>query len=160
MGQAVDDHHVRQLGTQLVVGFRFLAFLGVGELLGFLHRVGGEEGRVVAALAHGQGNEALVCHFVFATIGDQHFGRDLGFQLTEGFEQVHRQVLDCATALGTDDVRAPAVLGEAFGQAGGQQVGCVAPQVMLVVRRYVFLVVEAAHRVFGGIVRYPQQEAW
>ena len=159
MRQAVHDHHVRQLRTQLVVGFRFFAFLGVRELLGFLYRVGREERCVVTALTHGQGDEAFVSHFVFATVGDQHLGRNLGFQLAEGFERVNRKIFHRTTALRADDVRAPAVLREAFGQACRQQVGGVAPQVMLVVAGHVFLVVEAAYRVFRGIIRHTQQEA-
>src|SRR5690606_40740389 len=61
--------------------------------------------------------------------------------------------------LRADDVRAPAVAGEALGQAGGHRVGGVAPQVVLVAAGDVLLVDEALHRVFLGIVGRAQQEA-
>ena len=60
VSQTIDDHHVRQLGAKPVVQLRDLALGADAKGLGFLHRAGGEERRIVAALAHGQGDKALL----------------------------------------------------------------------------------------------------
>src|SRR5690606_41789339 len=119
-----------------------------------LHRVGREERRVVATLAHGQGDKAFFGQFLFTTIGDQHFGRNLGFQLTKRFKGVYRQVFYRTAALRTDDVRAPAVFGEAVGQTGGQQVGRFASPVVFVIAGHVYFVVEASHRHSWRVISY------
>jgi hypothetical protein len=73
---------------------------------------------------------------------------------------VQRQVFDRATALWANDVRAPAELGEAVGQAASKSVGGVAPQVMLVAVGHVFLVNKGFDGVVFWIVGVAQQEAW
>src|SRR3990167_4447193 len=159
VGQTVDDEHVRQLGAELVVQFGGLAFFADAEELRLLRRVGGEERGVVTAFAHGQGDKAFFGQLVFTTVGDQYFGRNLGFDLAHAFEVVQRQVFYRATALRADDVRAPAELGEAVGQLGSEGVGGVAPQVMLVAVGDVHFVDEGLHRVVFWIVRVAQEEA-
>ncbi|MNH42924.1 hypothetical protein D3C79_1047200 [compost metagenome] len=71
------------MGAKLVVGLGLQALSGFREVLGFLHRVGGEERRVIAVFAHGQGDEAFFSQLEFLAIGDQHFGRDLRLQLAQ-----------------------------------------------------------------------------
>ncbi len=159
VGQTVDDEHVRQLGAQLVVQLGGLAFFADAEELRLLRRVGGEERGVVAALAHGQGDKAFFRKFIFATVGNQHLGGDLGLDLAHALEVVQRQVFHRATALRADDVRAPAELGEAVGQTAGEGVGGIAPQVVLVAVGHVFLIDEGLHRVVFRVVRVAQQKA-
>ena len=119
MGQPVDDEQIGQLGTQFVIGLCLEPLRGFREMLGLLYRVGREERGVVAVFAHGQGDETLFGQFEFLAVGYQHFGRNLGLQLTQGFVQVNRQVFDGTARLWADDVRAPAVAGEAVVDAAG-----------------------------------------
>ena len=72
---------------------------------------------------------------------------------------VQRQIFNRATALWTDDVWAPAELGEAVSQAGSESERGVAPQVVLVALRNAFFVDEAAHWVLDWIIGVAQQEA-
>ena len=81
-------------------------------------------------------------------------------QLTQRFVQVHRQVFYSAARLWADNVRTPAVTGEAFSQPSGHQKGGIAPQVMVVLAVNRFVVAETAHRVFQAVVRGAQQKAW
>ncbi|MNO77638.1 hypothetical protein D3C76_687540 [compost metagenome] len=159
VGQAVDDEQVGQLGAELVIQLRGLAFLADAEELRLLHRVGGEERGVVAALAHGQGDEAFLGQFVLAAVGDQYLGGDLGLDLAHALEVVQRQVFHRAAALRADDVRAPAEPGEGIGQLAGEGERGVAPQVVLVVVGDVLLVDEGLHRVVFRVVRVAQEEA-
>ena len=95
-----------------------MPFLALPEVLRLLAGVGREEGGVVRSLAHGQGDEALLGELELAPLGDQDLGRDLLLGRAHRLVHVERQVLDRAAALRADDVRAPAVLGEAVGRAG------------------------------------------
>ncbi|MNL00937.1 hypothetical protein D3C87_1213890 [compost metagenome] len=158
VGKTVDDKQVRQLGAELVVGLGFLAFAGLGEVFRFLHRVRREERRVVAVFTHGQRDEPGFSQLELLAIGNQYFGRNLGLQLAEGLVQMHRQIIHRATGLRANDVRTPAVAGEAVGDPRSHQERGVAPQVTVVVAVNGFVIAEAAGRVVVSAVRRAQQE--
>ena len=69
------------------------------------------------------------------------------------------KVLDGAARLRPDDVRAPAVFGEAVGQLGGERESRVAPQVIVGLSVGAFLIVERFDRHGVGTVGNAQQEA-
>ena len=158
MGQTVDDEHVRQLGAQAMIELFLLGFFTVAKVLGFLHGIGREERSIITALAHGERNKALFSQFELAAVRNQDFRWHLGLQIPHGFVHMHRQILDCATTLRTDDVRAPAVLREGIAQTGCKRECSVAPQVIFVADTDIFRVVEALGRIFLRVIGLTQQE--
>ena len=156
--QTVDHEHVGQLGAELVVELGLLAFLAVAEELRLLHRVGREERGVVAVLAHGQRDETLLGELELASFRNQHFGGNLVLHLTHRFVGVDRQIVDRTAALRTNDVGAPAVIGEAVGQTRGESESGIAPQEVVATGAHVFLVIEFLDRHGLRTVRQTQQE--
>ena len=108
--------------------------------------------------AHGQGDETFFGQFEFPPLGNQDFGGYLGLDGAHGLVLVQRQVFHGAAALGADDVGAPAVFGEAVGDAGGKGKGGIAPSVVFMAGGYLFLVVEALDRLGVRPVGEAQQE--
>ena len=117
MRQAADHKHVRQLRAELVIELGFFAFLAVAKELGFLRGVGRKERRVVAVLAHRQGDKALLSQFKLAPLRDQHLSGDFVLQLTHRLVGVHRQVFDRTATLRPNHVGTPAVVSKAAGDA-------------------------------------------
>src|ERR1019366_1035790 len=115
VGDAADDEHVRELRPEAVVELRVLALRRLTEGLRLLAAVGREEACVVGVLAERQRDEALFRELELTALTDLHLGRALRLDLAHGFVLVQRQILDRATGLRTDDVRAPPELREAVG---------------------------------------------
>lgn len=159
VGQTRNNEKIGQLRAQAVVELGGLARFGDAEVLGLLAGVGGEEGGIVRALAHGQGDEALFGQLVFAAVGNKHLGGDLHFDVAQALVEVHGQILHRAAGTRADDIGRPAVLGETFRNARGKGKGRVAPEEVVVAVVHIFLVDKGLDRVFVRIVGLAQQEA-
>ncbi len=160
VGESVDDEQIGELSPESMVECGLLPLRTIGKQLGLLHRVGGEEGGVIALFAHGQSNESLLGEFILPAVGDENLGWDLGLPLAQGFEQVDREVADRPATLWAYDVRAPAVLGEAVGQGCREQKGGVAPEIMVLLLGGLLLVMKPADWVIVRIVGQASQKAW
>ena len=112
--------------------------------------------------------KALVRELELAAVGDADLGRALGVEIAViGGEDMRRQVLDLAAALGATDGDAEAGPGIGVSQARAHHVGRVHPAIMLVLHgalRVAFLarrllIGEPLHRNGRGTIRQARDDA-
>ncbi len=126
MREAAGCHDIGQPRRNGGIGGRLWSIV----LLGLLRGLGAEEHRIVGILVVAQRQKALVRQFELAPIGDADLGRALGVDVSVvRCEDVCRQVLDLAPALGASDRGTEAGFGEGIGQPCAHHIGGIGPAV-------------------------------
>ncbi len=158
LGEAAAHEEIRQLRAEAEVQLAVAGFLVASEVPWSLAAVGRQETGIVPARLKRQRNQALLRQLVLAPLAQARLDRRQRHGGVRCLVAVPRQAVDRPSARPADDVRAPAVLGEAVGDARGQREGAAAPKVAIVVADDLFAVVERLHRPRVIAVRQAQQE--
>jgi hypothetical protein len=126
--QAVHDEHVRELRAEAVVGLRRAALGLWPKYFGFCTELAEKKHALSESLRKVRPMKPSSESSYSRRSVSMHLGRDLRLDLAHRLVLVEREVLDRAAGLRADDVRAPAVLGEAVGDTRVANAKAALPQ--------------------------------